>query len=71
MGNTLEKKVFETQCQRAEFKGILQNCHFFNNEEADKSDKSFKLKSLITYLSQSFFHCVSNDATQSVNDQKN
>ena len=53
---------------RTKYKSILQNCHFFNNEEADKGDKSYKLEPLITYLNESFFHRVSNDAIKSIND---
>ena len=66
----IRKESIWNAMPRTKYKDILQNCHFFNNEEADKDDKSYKLEPLITYLNESFFHLVSNDATKSINDQK-
>ena len=64
----IRKESIWNTMPRTKYKSILQNCHFFNNEEADKGDKSYKLEPLITYLNENFFHRVSNDAIKSIND---
>ena len=53
---------------RSKFEEILQNLHFSGNAKDDKSDKGYKVRSLINYFSQSFSECVSDDCTQS-NDE--
>lgn len=53
---------------RTMFKDILQNLHFSNNAEADKSDKVYKFTQLITHIHESFTSCVSNEVIQNVNE---
>ena len=53
---------------RSRFKEILQNLHFFDNAKDDKSDKGYKVRSLISSFNQSFSECVSDDCTQSIDE---
>ena len=51
---------------RSRFEEILQNCS--NNTKDDKSDKGYKVRSLINHFNQSFSECVSDDCTQSIDE---
>ena len=53
---------------RTTFKDMPENLHFSNNTEADKSDKSWKVRPLISHFNESFSWCVSNDAIQNVGE---
>ena len=53
---------------RTSFKDTLQNLHFSKNTEADKEDKGYKGRPLITHFNGSFPSCVSNDIIQSVDE---
>ena len=46
----------------------MQNLHFSDNTKDDKSDKGYKVRSLINHFSQSFSECVSDDCTQSIDE---
>ena len=48
--------------------GILQNFYFSNNTEADKSDIGCKANPLIIHFNESLSRCVSNDATQRIDE---
>ena len=49
-------------------KGALENVNFTNNKKADKTDKGYNVRPLITYFNESFSRYVSNNITQRVND---
>ena len=53
---------------RTRFRNTLQNLYFPNNTEADRKDKGYKVRPLITHFNQSFSKCVSNDVIQSVDE---
>ena len=53
---------------RTRFKDILQNLHFADNSEDDKSDKGYKVRSLINHFNDSFERSVSNDQRQSIDE---
>ena len=53
---------------RSRFEDILQNLHFSDNTKDDKSDKGYKVRSLINHFNQSFSECVSGDCTQSIDE---
>ena len=53
---------------RSRFEDILQNLHFSDNTKDDKSDKGYKVRSLINHFNQSFSECVSDDCTQSIDE---
>ena len=42
--------------------------HFSDNTKDDKSDKGYKVRSLINHFNQSFSECVSDDRTQSIDE---
>ena len=46
---------------RSRFEDILQNLHFSGNAKDDKSDKDYKVRSLINHFNQSFSKSVSDD----------
>ena len=46
----------------------MQNLHFSDNTKDDKSDKGYKVRSLINHFNQSFSECVSDDCTQSIDE---
>ena len=45
---------------------IVQNLHFSVNTKDDKSNKGYKVRSLINHFNLSFYECVSDDCTQSI-----
>ena len=51
---------------RSRFEEIWQNLHLSENTKDDKSDKGYKVRSLINHFNQSFSKCVSDDCTQSI-----
>ena len=51
---------------RSRFEKIFQNLHSSDNTKDDKSDKGYKVRSLINHFNQSFSECVSDDCTQSI-----
>ena len=54
---------------RSRFEEILQSLHFSDKTKVDKSDKGYKVRSLINHFNQSFPECVSDDCTQSIDEQ--
>ena len=53
-----EEDIFNVM-SRSRFEEILQNLHFSDNTKDDKSDKGYKVRSLINHFNQSFSECVS------------
>ena len=53
---------------RSRFEDILQNLHFSENTKDTKSDKGYKVRSLINHFNQSFSISVSNDDSQGVDE---
>ena len=51
---------------RARFWSILQNLHFSNNDNDDKTDKSYKICHVIKHLNKVFAESLSNSPSQSV-----
>ena len=51
---------------RSRFDDILQKLHFSSNTKGDKSDKGYKVRSLINHFNQIFSNSVSNDDAQSI-----
>ena len=50
---------------RNRFCEILQNLHFADNRKDDKTDKAFKMRSVIDHLNSKFSDVLSNDSEQS------
>ena len=50
---------------RTRFQSILQNPHYFNNDNDDKTDKSYKIRSVIKHLNNVFVESLSNSLFQS------
>ena len=53
---------------RIRFQSILQNLHFFNNGNDDKTDKSYKIRPVIEHLNKVFAESLSNSPFQSVDE---
>ena len=53
---------------RTRFTSILQNLHFADNESADKSDKGYKMRTVITHLNEAFQEAVSDASKQSIDE---
>ena len=51
---------------RSRFEDILRN--FLDNAKDDKSDKGYKIRSLINHFNQSFSNSVSNDDSQTIKE---
>ena len=51
---------------RNRFCEILQNLHFADNRKDDKTDKAFKMRSVIDHLNSKFSDVLSNDSEQSI-----
>ena len=51
---------------RNRFCEILQNLHFADNREDDKTDNTFKMKPVIDHLKSKFSEVLSNDSEQSM-----
>ena len=47
------------------FQSILQNLHFSNNDNDDKTDKSYKIRPVIEHLNKVFDESLSNSPLQS------
>ena len=45
---------------------ILQNIHFSNNDNDDKTDKSYKIRPVIEHLNKAFSESLSNSPFQSI-----
>ena len=56
---------------RSRFDDILQKLHISNNTKDDKSDKGYKVRSLINHFNQIFSNSVSNDDAQSIDRAPN
>ena len=67
-GQYVGKEGIRNVMSRSKFKEILQNLHFSDNTMDDKSDKGYKVRSLINHFNQSFSECVSDDCTQSIDE---
>ena len=50
---------------RTRFQSILQNPHYFNNDNDDKTDKSYKIRPVIKHLNNVFVESLSNSLFQS------
>ena len=57
--------VFRTPLIRNGFSEILQNLHFADNRKDNKTDKAFKMESVIDHLNSKFSEVLSNDSEQS------
>ena len=53
---------------RNRFCEILQNLHFADNRNDDKTDKGFKMRPLIDHLNSKFSKVLSNDSEQSTDE---
>ena len=53
---------------RTRFQSILQNLHFSNNGNDDKTDKSYKIRPVIEHLNKVFAESLSNSPFQSVDE---
>ena len=53
---------------RLSFEDILRNLHFSDYTKDNKSDKGYKVRSLINHFNQSFSNSVSNDDSQSIDE---
>lgn len=62
------KEGIRNAMTRTRFKELPQNLNFFSNTKADKIDKDYKVRLLITHFNEKFSQYVSNDATQNVNE---
>ena len=51
---------------RTRFQSILQNLHYFNNDNDDKTDKPYKIRPVIKHLNNVFVESLSNSLFQSV-----
>ena len=51
---------------RTRFQSILQNLHFSNDDNDDKTDKSYKIRPVIEHLNKVFAESLSNSPFQSV-----
>ena len=51
---------------RTKFQSILQNLHFSNNDNDNKTDKSYKIRPIIEHLNKVFAESLSNSPFQSV-----
>ena len=51
---------------RTRFQSILQNLHFPNNDNDNKTDKSYKIRPAIEHLNKVFAKSLSNSPFQSV-----
>ena len=47
---------------------MLQNLHFSNNDNDDKTDKSYKIRLVIEHLNKVFAESLSNSPVQSVDE---
>ena len=47
---------------------MLQNLHFSNKDNDDKTDKSYKIRPVIEHLNKLFAESLSNSLFQSVDD---
>ena len=53
---------------RNRFCEILQNLHFADNRKDDKTDKAFKMISVMDHLNSKFYEVLSNDSEQSIDE---
>ena len=67
-GQYVRNEGIRNTMSRSRFEKILQNFHFSDNTKDDKSDKGYKVRSLINHFNQSFPDCVSDDCTQSIDE---
>jgi len=58
----------QTTMVRNRFVQILQNLHFADNTEDDKTDRSFKVRKLIDHFNGKFSEVLSNDKEQSIDE---
>ena len=65
-GQDVGNKGIRNVMSRSRFEEILQNLHFSDNTKDDKSDKGYKVRSLINHFNLRFSECVSDDCTQSI-----
>ena len=53
---------------RTRSQSMLQNLHFSNKDNDDKTDKSYKIRPVIEHLNKLFAESLSNSLFQSVDD---
>ena len=59
---------FQNTMTRTRFQQILQNLHFNDNHNTDKTDKTFKMKPIIDHLNSQFCKYLSNSPIESVDE---
>ena len=55
---------------RNRFCEIIQNLHFADNRKDDKTDKAFKMRSVIDHLKSKFSEVLSNDSEQNIDEHR-
>ena len=53
---------------RTRFEQILHDLHFADNQNEDKTEKTYKVRPIISHFNDSFPLCVSNDSKQSIDE---
>ena len=52
---------------RNHFCEILENLHFADNRKGDKTDKAFKVRTVVDHVNSKFSQVLSSDSEQSIN----
>ena len=64
--NLIGNDGIQNKMIRNRFREVLQNLHFADNKENDKTDKVFKMRPVIDHLKSKFSEVLSNDSEQSM-----
>ena len=64
--NLIGNDGIQNKMIRNRFREVLQNLHFADNKENDKTDKVFKMRPVIDHLKLKFSEVLSNDSEQSM-----
>ena len=64
----IENEMIQNVMTRTRFQSILQNLHFSNNGNGDKTDKSYKIRPVIEHLNKVFAEILSNSPLQSADE---
>ena len=67
-GKCIGDEKIQNVMTRTSFQYILENLHFSNNSNDDKTDKSYKIRSIIKHLNKVFAKSLSNSPFQRVNE---
>ena len=62
----IENENIQNVMTRTRFQSILENLHFSNNDNDDKTDKSYKIRSVMEHLNKVFVESLSNSPFRSV-----